>query len=147
MARFAGVFAIILLVVPISASAGPAEDANAIIDQWAAAFSANDAEAVVKLYAPDAILLGTVSPIIAEGTAPIRDYFKVLPGSGNKVTIGEPRTVVPSDAAVFATGFYEFANPRRQTQTPARFTMIFVKRGGEWLIAHHHSSVRPKPTQ
>jgi hypothetical protein len=26
-----------------------------------------DAEAVVKLYAPDAILLGTVSPVIAEG--------------------------------------------------------------------------------
>ncbi|HLY22801.1 MAG TPA: hypothetical protein VKT83_10085 [bacterium] len=26
---------------------------------------------------------------------------------------------------------------------PARFTWLVVNRGGQWLIAHHHSSVRP----
>ena len=149
MARFASVIAIILLLVPISASAGPAEDANAIVDRWAAAFSANDAEAVVKLYAPDAILLGTVSQIIAEGSQPIRDYFKGLPGSENKVVIGERRTRVLSDGAVLVTGFYEFTPIRegKPVPVPARFTMIFVKRGDDWLIVHHHSSQRPKPPQ
>jgi ketosteroid isomerase-like protein len=42
-----------------SASAGPAEDAGAVVDRWAAAFNANDAEAVAKLYALDALLFGT----------------------------------------------------------------------------------------
>jgi hypothetical protein len=76
-----------LIVSATAALAGPAEDASAVVDRWAAAFTANDAEAVVKLYAPDAILLGTVSPQIADSTAAIRDYFSRLPGSGNKVAI------------------------------------------------------------
>jgi uncharacterized protein (TIGR02246 family) len=141
---------LVLLALPSTiALGGPAEDANAIVDRWAAAFTANDAEAVVKLYAPDAILLGTASPIIAEGTAPISDYFKGLPGSGNKVVIGERRTVVLGDGAVLTTGFYEFTPIRegKPAPIPARFTMIVVKRGSDWLIAHHHSSRRPQPAQ
>jgi len=140
---------LLLALPPTTTFAGPAEDANAVVDRWAAAFTANDADAVVKLYTPDAILLGTVSPIIAEGTAPIRDYFKGLPESGNKVVIGDRRSVVLSEGAVLATGFYEFTSIRdgKPTPTPARFTMIVVKRDGEWLIAHHHSSRRPPPAQ
>jgi uncharacterized protein (TIGR02246 family) len=139
------ILAVLLSVPPTAAFAGPAEDANAVVDRWAAAFTANDADAVVKLYTLDAILLGTVSPIIAEGTAPIRDYFKGLPGSGTKVVIGDRRTVVLSDGAVLTTGFYEFTRIRdgKPEPTPARFTMIVVKRGDDWLIVHHHSSRRP----
>jgi hypothetical protein len=28
---------------------------------------------------------------------------------------------------------------------PSRFTMLIVKRGGEWNIAHHHSSPHVQP--
>jgi hypothetical protein len=43
-------------------------------------FPPYDAEAVVKLYAPDAILLGTVSPVIAEGISPLprRSQLKLI---------------------------------------------------------------------
>ena len=126
-------------------STQPAEDANAVVNSWAAAFTANDAEAILKLYTPDAIVLGTVSPIIADGTAPIRGYFQALPGSDNSVAIGEHRTVLLNDGAVLVTGFYDFTIIRdsQPSTTPARFTMIVVKRDDDWLIAHHHSSLRP----
>ena len=55
------------------ASAGPAEEANAVIDQWSALYTANDRDALIGLYAPDAILLGTTSPVISEGTEGIRE--------------------------------------------------------------------------
>jgi uncharacterized protein (TIGR02246 family) len=138
-----------VLFAPGAAIAGPAEEAGAIIDRWAVAFSANDADAVVKLYAPEATLLGTVSPILSERTEAIRAYFARLPGSGFKVVFGERRVVALSDGAVLATGFYEFGRvvDGKPVLNPARFTIVVTKRGGEWLIAHHHSSQRPRPPQ
>jgi uncharacterized protein (TIGR02246 family) len=137
----------LLLSLPSAAFGGPAEEANVVIERWAAVFSANDAEAVVSLYSTDAVLLGTVSPTIAQGTEAIRAYFSRLPGSGNKVAIGDRRTIVINDAAVASAGFYDFTLIRdgQPVPNPARFTMLLVKRDGQWLIAHHHSSFRPKP--
>ena len=151
MTRVTRLLIIVLLALSPAevAFSAPADEASAVIDRWAAAFSANDADAVVALYAPDAILLGTVSPILSEGTEAIRAYFARLPGSGNKVVIGERRMVVLDDDAVLVTGFYEFTRLQDGTPvpTPARFTMVVVKRGGGWVIMHHHSSIRPKPPQ
>ena len=123
------------------ALAGPAEEANAVIDRWSTAYSANDRDALVGLYAPDAILLGTTSPVISEGTEGIQKYFQELPGSGRKNTIVERRTMVLSETSVVGTGFYNFARAaENDTPRPSRFTMVLVKRDGRWLIAHHHSS-------
>lgn len=123
------------------AFAGPAEEANAVIDQWSATYSANDRDTLVGLYVPDAILLGTTSPVISEGTDAIRKYFQDLPGSGRKNSIVERRTIVLSEASVVGTGFYNFARAtENDTPRPSRFTMVVVKRDGQWKIAHHHSS-------
>lgn len=123
------------------ASAGPAEDANAVIDNWSATYSANNRDALVDLYTPDAILLGTTSPVISEGAEGVRKYFQELPGSGRKNTIVERRTIVVSDTCVVGTGFYNFARAaENDTPRPSRFTMVVVKRDGRWMIAHHHSS-------
>src|SRR5215475_4259142 len=124
-----------------AAFAGPAEEANAVIDQWSATYTANDRDALVGLYAPDAILLGTTSPVISEGTEGIRKYFQDLPGSGRKNSIVERRTIVVSETSVVGTGFYNFARAtENDTPRPSRFTMVVVKRDGRWMIAHHHSS-------
>jgi len=136
-----------LLLAPAVALAGPAEEANAAIDRWSAAYTSNDPEAVVKAYTPDAILLGTVSPIISEGTEGILKYFAMIKGSGNKNAIGERRTIVVDDNAVLVTGFYEFTRMTdgQPVAAPSRFTMLVTKRDGEWRIAHHHSSPRVQP--
>jgi uncharacterized protein (TIGR02246 family) len=138
---------VLLVLIPVTANAGPAEDANAVVDRWSAAYTSNEPEVVVKNYWPDAILLGTVSPVMSEGTEAIRTYFSPLKGSGNKNAIGERRTIVLSDNAVVVAGFYEFTRMQegKPVPAPSRFTMLIVKRDGEWHIAHHHSSPHVQP--
>lgn len=135
-------------VVPGAAFAGPAEEANAVIDRWSATYSANDRDALVGLYTPDAILLGTTSPIVSKGTDGLRKYFEALPGSGRKNAITERYTIVLNDDAVVGAGFYTFTRAaENDTPRPSRFTMLVVKRGGQWMIAHHHSSPRAETRQ
>jgi uncharacterized protein (TIGR02246 family) len=120
-----------------AAAAGPVEEANAVIDHWSATYGANDRDALVKLYAPDAILLGTTSPVISEGSEAIRKYFQDLPGSGRKNTIVERRTIVLGDGSIVGTGFYNFVRAAENDMPrPSRFTMVVVKRDGQWMIAH-----------
>jgi uncharacterized protein (TIGR02246 family) len=144
---FVAVLASLALSGPVLA--GPAEDANAVVARWAATFTANDADAILKLYTPDAILLGTVSPTISDTAEARRAYFSRLPGSGNKSKIGEHRTMILNDKAVLVTGFYDFTimQSGKPVDSAARFSMLVVKRGNEWQIAHHHSSQKPKPRQ
>lgn len=138
-----------ILVWPALAIAGPAEDANAAVDRWSAAYTSNDPEVVVENYWPDAILLGTVSPVISKGTEEIRKYFSAVKGSGNKNAIQERHNIVIGDGAVVVAGFYEFTRMKdgQPSPFPARFTMLITKRNGEWRIAHHHSSPHAMPKQ
>jgi len=130
------------LMSPAAATAGPAEEANAVVDRFSVAYTSNDPEAVVKLYSPDAILLGTVSPVISVGTDAIRKYFSMIKGSGNKNAIQERHTIVLGENAALVTGFYEFTRMQdgKPVPGPSRFTMLITSSGGEWRIAHHHSS-------
>jgi uncharacterized protein (TIGR02246 family) len=145
------IFAGVVACAPMVAHAGPVEEANAAVERWSAAYSGNDPEVIAGLYTSDAILLGTVSPVISDGTAAIVKYFTPTKGSGNTNKLVERRTIVLNDNAVVVTGFYEFTRVQqgKPVAGPSRFTMLLVKRDGQWLIAHHHSSphVQPTPTQ
>jgi len=148
MTRFARFFLVALVLMsPAVAVAGPAEEANAVLARWWAAYTSNDPEAVVKNYWPEAILLGTVSPVISIGTEAISTYFSPLKGSGNKNVVGERHTIVISENAIVLTGFYEVTgmSEGRPVPRPSRFTMLITKRGSEWHIAHHHSSPHTQP--
>ena len=87
------------------------------------AYSSNDRNSSLKLYAHDAILLGTVSPVISEGTEAIIKYFG--PPTVTRMPIGRRRTIVLGDNAVVVTGFYEFV---RMKDRPA---------GTQALALHH----------
>jgi hypothetical protein len=54
------------------------------------------------------------------------------------------KVVVLDDNVAYVAGFDEFTAVRNgQTGTSSNgFTMVLVKRGNEWLIAHQHSSRR-----
>jgi len=133
----------IALIVNTTAIAGPREEASAVVDQWSATYSANDRDALVKLYAPDALLLGTTDPVATRGTDEIRKYFEPLEKGGRHNTIIEKNVIVLSDTAVAIAGFYDFARKEQNYEPrPSRFTFVVVKRDGKWLIAHHHSSPR-----
>jgi hypothetical protein len=128
----------LLAMVPVTAMVGPEEDGAAAIDRWVAAYNANDLDALMKAYAPDAILQGTSEPQINVGTADLRQYFKRLPAGGSRVSIQERRMFVINDTTALGVGIYTFRGG------PARFSFLAVKRGNEWLIQHHHSSSIPK---
>jgi uncharacterized protein (TIGR02246 family) len=149
MGRFRLVLVLaVLALMPTFSAAALADDAGAVVDRWAAAFNSNDVNALVSLYAPDAILVGSTGLILEEGSEAIRGYFARLAKSGDKVVIGARKIIVLDDNVSYATGFYEFSAVRNGEvrKSWAGFSMVLVKRGNDWLIAHHHSSQRSSPS-
>jgi len=150
MGRFVRIVLLVLAtLVPVGASAGPPEDVAAALERWASAFNANDVESLLKLYTPDAVLVGTTGSTLIEGQDGIRKYFSRLEKSGDKVSIGIRKVVVLDDKVAYVTGFNEFTATRNgeTRKSPTGFTVVLVKHGNEWLIAHQHSSRRSTPTQ
>jgi len=132
-----------MLLTIAHAFAGPAEEAGAAVEHWSAVYNSNDRDALVKLYTVDAILFGTNSTIAIHGTDGIRNYFAALNNGDRTNTILEKTAMAISDNAVVVAGFYDFGRKNDSNRViPARFTMVLVKRDGQWLILHHHSSPR-----
>src|SRR4029434_8790420 len=118
--------------------------------KWAQTLGQNDPDKVVRLYATDGVLWGTLSPTLRADRAALRDYFvtafKILPSL--KVTFGEQLIRVYGNTAV-NTGYYTFSYSKDgETKTlPARYSFTFVKEGEKWMIVDHHSSAMPTPPQ
>jgi uncharacterized protein (TIGR02246 family) len=142
-----GLLLALLVLIPAQAFSGPAEEADAFFARWKVAYDANDNVAVAKLYAADALLHGTRSRDVTEGREAITKYFTVVVGTGNKVEFREKQLRVINPTTIMVVGFNDFMRNRdgKLVPEPARFTMVLVKQGNEWLIAHHHSSLRPPP--
>ena len=58
------------------------------------AFNANNVDALVKLYAPDAALIGAAGSTVIEGSDGIRQYYSRLEKSGDKVKIDVRKVAV-----------------------------------------------------
>jgi uncharacterized protein (TIGR02246 family) len=134
-------------LTPAISLAGPAEDAGSVVNHWAEAFNANDVDSLVDLYAPNAILIGTSGAGLIEGKDAVHSYFARLANSGDKVAVDALKVIMLHDDAVYVAGLYTFGGVRHDQPrtTQAAFTMVLVKRGNDWLIAHHHSSRRSAP--
>jgi uncharacterized protein (TIGR02246 family) len=135
-----------IILVVTHAFAGPKEDVAAATIRWGETLGQNDPDKVVALYAPDAVLWGTLSPTVRADRAALRDYFvtafKVLPNL--KVSFGQQLIRVYGTTAV-NTGYYTFSFGRDgETKTlPARYSFTLVNDGQTWMIADHHSSAMP----
>ena len=92
------------VVSPVKA--GSEEDALQVVAKWAAAFNASDVDAIVGLYAPDAMFLGTGSRNVVLKTAEIRQYFeRALLTDRPRGAVLESRSVMAlSNDAVVITG-------------------------------------------
>jgi uncharacterized protein (TIGR02246 family) len=130
--------------------AGDKEDVAAATMRWAQAFADEDPGRVVALYDRDAVLWGTLSPKRRDNSEAIRDYmvnaFKALPG--HKVSFDDQLIRVYGNVAI-NTGYYTFAYLKDgQPKTlPARYSFVYLKQDGKWMIVDHHSSAMPAPTQ
>lgn len=139
------------VIVPSGAAVSLAQsrqDVAAATMAWAQALGEDDPEKVLLLYADDAVLWGTLSPTLRSTRAALRDYFvtafKLLPGL--KVGFSEQLIRVYGNAAI-NTGYYTFSYVKDgETKTlPARYSFVYVKTRGRWLIVDHHSSAMPAP--
>ena len=120
---------------------------HALFDRWNTRLQTGDPEKVADLYAPDAVLLPTLSPEVRTTHAGIVDYmehFLAKNPSGEEiqsvVKVLDPRTAI--DTGVYRFTFHN-ADGTTSSTADARYTFVYEKRHGEWLIINHHSSLMP----
>lgn len=120
---------------------------NEISDQleaWNKAIQTGDLDKVVSCYVVDAILLPTVSAKIRRNHDEIRDYFIGFLKKNPCGKILEQNIRIHSDIAI-NSGLYTFSLTEGSVHTDiaARFTFVYRKYEGRWLIIEHHSSILP----
>jgi uncharacterized protein (TIGR02246 family) len=125
-----------------------AKQVEALFDRWNATLATGNPDAVVRNYATDAVLLPTAENGPMIGREAIRGYFVHFLERHPQGAIDQ-RTIRIGCNTVFDAGTYTFTldgkDPGSRVQLPARYTYIYEPRGGQWLIAHHHSSAMPVP--
>jgi uncharacterized protein (TIGR02246 family) len=140
---------LLLMMTTLSATAGPKEEAFAVIVQFKKAYDASDPPAIVKLFAPDAVFLGTLMQGPTRDHQDILKYFQASAAANlpKKVEIETYESLQISDTAVLFSGQNVFFQTRdgKSITTPARFTFLITKSPQGWAIGHFHSSRRPEP--
>ncbi len=121
------------------------QEAAKLFDRWNASLQTGNPDEVVKNYAPDAVLLPTVSNKVRRNHAEIRDYFVNFLKLKPQGTINE-RNVHYYGNVMVDSGIYTFTilKDNKPTEVRARYTFVYRKVGDEWLISEHHSSAMPE---
>lgn len=138
-----------MLVATVSlAHAGPKEDAYRIVEKWSRAFTDADVDAIAKLYAPDALMIGTLGKAVLTKPEQIRSYFEVALNTNKPRTaiLNSSEALVVDDNTVIISGF-DTVTGVKDGQTiigMGRVTFVIARRGSDWTIVHLHRS--PMPT-
>jgi uncharacterized protein (TIGR02246 family) len=118
--------------------------AEELFERWNRALESGDAERVSQCYAEGAVLLPTVSNVARLSRSEIQDYFEHFL---KKQPLGkvDQRNVKFGCNKITDAGIYTFRviDAGKTEYVPARYTFVYENRDGEWLIAHHHSSLMP----
>lgn len=121
------------------------DDISALTAAWVDAFNSRDAARIAALYDPQAVLIGTDAKKPVSGTAAIDAYFRQAAADPSaRVALGEHLARGYGDVAV-DSGVANFFGVRdgKAELVPARYTFVYRKRGGKWLIVEQHSSRVP----
>ncbi|HEX4873028.1 MAG TPA: SgcJ/EcaC family oxidoreductase [Nevskiaceae bacterium] len=133
----------------VAAAPASAEEREiaALFDRWNAALATGNPDAVAALYAPNAVLLPTVSNEVRDTPEKIRAYFVKFLQAKPQGTINYRQVRRLDDNTALDAGVYTFElvkDGRKQT-VQARYNYLYEKVGGRWLIVNHHSSAMPEP--
>jgi uncharacterized protein (TIGR02246 family) len=129
------------------AATGAEPEIAAATRAWTDAFASHDADRIAALYAPDAIFWGTNSALIRNTPELVRAYFVNLKNRPTvRIELDEQNVRVYGDVAV-NTGRYSVHEVKdgQPTVRPLRFSFVYRKVDGRWLIVDHHSSAMPAP--
>jgi len=128
-------------------SALPSEQEIAgLFDQWNQALATLDPQRVADRYAPDAVLLPTVSNQVRTDRAEIVDYFAhfLLNKPRGQILDSHIKILDPTEAIDTGTYRFTLTTNGQQSTVDARYTFVYEKIGTEWLIINHHSSAMPE---
>jgi uncharacterized protein (TIGR02246 family) len=122
------------------------QEVAGLFTQWNEALATRDPQVVADRYAPDAVLLPTVSNKVRTDRAGIVDYFAHFLENQPKGQILESHVKVLGPKDAIDTGTYRFTltTDGQQRIVDARYTFVYEKVGNEWLIVNHHSSAMPE---
>ena len=115
---------------------------TALFDEWNNALQTGDPKKVASLYAPNGILLPTVSNKVRHNHAEIEDYFAHFLANGPVGKIDEANVRIFGQLAI-NSGIYSFTF-KDGSVVPARFTFVYRWNGERWMIEEHHSSQMPE---
>jgi uncharacterized protein (TIGR02246 family) len=131
------------------AHAGPKENAYEVLGKWSKAFGDGDVDGIAKLYAPDALMIGTVGKVVLTKPEQIREYFDVALNRYKPRTakLDSSEAIVVDDAMVVIAGFDTITGVKdgQPTTNMGRVTFVIARRGSDWLIVHLHRSSLPTP--
>ena len=125
----------------------PAGAADALFDKFDKAWATKNPDAVTALFAKDAVLLATVSNEPRTTREGIRDYFVGFLKNSPDGSIDTSAVKVGCNSvARMGTWTVMLTNPQTgaKSAVKARYTFLYVPEGGEWKIAHLHSSMMPE---
>jgi uncharacterized protein (TIGR02246 family) len=115
----------------------------ALFDRWNASLLTLDPHKVVANYAPDSILLPTVSNKPRLTAAEKDDYFEHFLENHPSGKIDMSHIELGCNSAVDA-GLYTFTFGSTGAVVHARYTYTYHWDGSQWLITSHHSSAMPE---
>ncbi|WP_296226140.1 SgcJ/EcaC family oxidoreductase [Ralstonia sp. UBA689] len=118
------------------------QDIAALFDRWNASLQTGDATRVVANYAPDSILLPTVSNRPRLSAEEKLDYFHHFLEKHPVGTIDFRKIEIDCNSAIDA-GLYTFAFDNG-SRVRARYTFTYKWDGEQWRITSHHSSKLPE---
>lgn len=123
---------------------------RAATEAWISTFNASDLPGMSALYDAQAHLWGTTSPVLIASSQGIAGYFSAVfalqPAPG--MVLNDVRVRLYGDTAI-STGGYTLAlgAAAQRRSIPARFSFVYRRTGGRWLIVDHHSSAMLEPLQ
>lgn len=115
----------------------------ALFDRWNEALKSGDPRRVVANYAPQSLLLPTMSNQPRWTHEEREDYFHHFLQSQPVGHIEARHIEVACNSAV-DTGLYTFQLGATGTAVRARYTFTYKWTDGQWLISSHHSSAMPE---
>jgi uncharacterized protein (TIGR02246 family) len=143
---------VLLLLLAPALVVHAADPATKEVDAaWLKGMKANDVDAVMKCYAPDAIAALPGAPL-ARGAKAIRSTYEGLL-SANTVTDASISEVGHRQTRNFATGWGTFSltlTPKAggsPTTMTGRYTVVVERRGGKWAYVVDHASAEPAPAE
>ena len=151
MMRFSRMLILALLFSFMSfatATAAP-EGAQAVDEAWRKAITANDLNAIIALYAEDAVMWLPDAPE-AKGREDIRKSYAGLLAANTVTgaTLANTHYQTPGNLSVGWGNFTLTLSPKaggNSVTLSGRFSVIARKAGGTWVYVVDHASAEPAP--